>query len=64
MPVPGFRCGCIAVAAVLAGCAPSLKTDQTGAIDQANVGKDYWLTGTVHFCPAPNASAKCQDLAQ
>lgn len=52
------------VLAVLSGCAPSLKSDATGAIDQTNVGKDYWLTGTVHFCPAPNVSAKCQDLAE
>jgi hypothetical protein len=64
MPVPGLRYGCIAVLAVLVGCAPSLKNDTTGAIDQTNVGKDYWLTGTVHFCPAPNAGAKCQDLAE
>lgn len=67
IPVPnkgsrkGF--GCIFALAALIGCAPSVKTDPPGAADQVNVGKDYWLTGAVHFCSAPNVSTKCQSLS-
>jgi len=50
MPVPGVRFGCIVVLTALMGCAPSLKTDPSASADQTNVGKDYWLTGAVHFC--------------
>jgi len=65
MPVPTIRFGRVVVAlAALIGCAPSLKTDPSTSDDQANVGKDYWLTSAVHFCPEPNVSAKCQELAE
>jgi hypothetical protein len=63
IPVPRKGFGCIVALAALMGCAPSLKTDPPASADQANVGKDYWLTGAVHFCPVPNVSAKCQSLA-
>lgn len=56
-----LHCYC---AAALMGCAPSLKTDPSASADQTDVGKDYWLTGAVHFCPAPSVSAKCQDVAE